>query len=207
MDDVFAPGAPWSEADLDIRAIDGQPEAGFESEDETYNRFLYERAWRDAKKGVSVTYLFRVKGVLAGFATVIMDRVRLGPREKPKGVTYQLIPAMKIAMMAVDRRFAGRGLGSFIVAYCIEFARSLRGVVGCRLVTLDAEPVRTSWYEGQGFVRNTEEQGYRLQLAAEMNRPLDQLPISMRFDLRDPERDRPTDENGGMAEEVEGMGE
>jgi GNAT superfamily N-acetyltransferase len=194
MDEIFVPGTPWTIADLEVRVIDGQPESGFACGDAQYDAFLYQRAWRDAKRGVTVTYLFHVKGMLAAYATLLMDRVRLGPHEKPKGVTYQLIPAMKIAQTAVDRRFAGRGLGKFVIGFSIEYARSLRAVVGCRLVTLDAEPHLRGWYEGQGFVANDEEQTYRLHLAAELGRPVDHLPVSMRFDLRDPVRDLPAGE-------------
>lgn len=36
-----------------------------------------------------------------------------------------------------------------------------------------------------GFKRNIEERESRQELAAARNRPVDDLPVSMRFDLRD----------------------
>lgn len=92
---------------------------------------------------------------------------------------------MKIAQLAVDRRFAGHGLGRFFIGYVVEHARTLRAFVGCRMITLDAEPELLAWYEGMGFRRNLEEQAYRARVAAESGRDLCALPVSMRFDLRE----------------------
>lgn len=188
MDPIFAPGTPWELHDLEMRVIDGQPPAGFDCGREAQNTFLYSRSWRDAKAGVTVTHLLSVKGVLAAYVTLMTDRIALGPEEKPRGVTWRLVPAVKIAQLAVDRRFAGRGLGRFLVGYVVEHARTLRAFVGCRLITLDAEPEMVGWYESMGFRRNLEEQEHRARLAAEMGREPDTLPRSMRFDLREAQR-------------------
>ena len=146
---------------------------------------LPDRALHDYGRGLSVTHMLYVKGIAAAYVTLMTDRIKLGTREKPKGVTYQFVPAVKIAQLAVATRFSGHGLGSFMVAYAVEHARTLREIVGCRYVTLDAQPHLIGWYEGMGFRRNIEEQRYRVQLAAERNRPAGDLPVSMRFDLRD----------------------
>lgn len=114
-----------------------------------------------------------------------MDRIILGLEERPKGVSYRFVGGMKIAQLAVDRRFAGYGLGRFMVGYAVQFARTLRPRVGRRLVTLDAEPRLVGWYEGMGFVSNAAEQEHRRRLAIEAGRPVEEIPVSMRFDLRD----------------------
>ena len=85
----------------------------------------------------------------------------------------------------VDRRFAGSGLGRYLLGYAVELATHFRGMIGCRYVTLDAQPHLLSWYESQGFKRNIEEQRYRRALAAARGRTGDDLAVSMRFDLRD----------------------
>ena len=98
-----------------------------------------------------------------------------------------MAPAVKIAQLAVARRFSGHGLGKFIVGYAVANPRAVRAVpgVGCRYLTLDSQPHLVGWYERMGFKRNIEEQRYREQLARERNRPVENLPVSMRFDLRD----------------------
>lgn len=185
MDPIFSPGAPWAAGDLDARTLDAPPPADFDCGAEEQNRFLHEWAWRDQRKGISVTHLIFVKGIAGAYVTLMADRIRLGPRERPKGVGYQLVPALKIAQLAVARRFAGYGLGRFAVGYAVECARVFCQEVGCRYVTLDAQPHLIAWYEAQGFRRNIEEQEHRRQLASERGRPAAEIPVSMRFDLRE----------------------
>lgn len=178
-------GTPWTHDDIEACAIDGQPSAGFDCGREAQNRYLYARAWRDAKAAVSVTHLVFIKGLLAGYVTLMMDRIALGPEEKPKGVTWRLVPALKIAQLAVDRRFAGNGLGRLLLGFAIEFARIARMSMGCRFITLDAEPELVGWYESLGFHRNLEEQSFRTRFALESERDIASLPVSMRLDLRE----------------------
>ncbi len=199
MDHVFPPGTPWELDDMEMRVIEGQPPAGFDCGRDAQNGFLYARAWRDAKACVSVTHLLFIKGIMAGYVTLLTDRLALGPDEKPRGVTWRLVPALKIAQLAVDRRFAGHGLGRFLVGYVVEYARTFRGAVGCRMITLDAEPELVGWYEGMGFRRNHEEQAYRARSAAESGRDAGALPLSMRFDLREARRRAVLETRGGVA--------
>ena len=186
MSSPFGIEVPFAIEDLDVHRLDDAPPGGFDCGAEEQNGFLYERAWPDAARGISVTHLLCKKGILAAYLTLMADRIQLGPREKPRGVAYRLIPAVKIAQLGVDRRFAGQGLGRFVVACGIETARTFRRSVGCRYVTLDARTeALAGWYERQGFVRNRLEQTMRVREAAERGREPDRVPISMRFDLRD----------------------
>jgi GNAT superfamily N-acetyltransferase len=45
-------------------------------------------------------------------------------------------PAMLIGNMGVDKKFRGKGLGSFIYEFCVGLARRLSKRVGCRYVYL-----------------------------------------------------------------------
>jgi GNAT superfamily N-acetyltransferase len=191
MSEFFREGTTWDEDDLEMRTLDGPPPAGFDCGADDQDRFLYERAWADACQGISVTHVLYVKGIAAAYVTLLSDRIQLGPKEKPKGVTYQFVPALKVGQLAVDRRFAGRGLGRYLVGFAVELATQFRGVFGCRYITLDAEPRLLPWYESQGFKRNIEEQRHRRALAEARGRPVDELAVSMRFDLRDARIDGP----------------
>lgn len=185
MNEFFASDTPWSESDMEMRTLDGPPPSGFDCGADDQNSFFYDRAWRDTCRSISVTHVLYIKGILAGYVTLISDRISLGPKEKPKGVTYQFVPALKIAQLGVDRRFASRGLGKYLVGYSVATAMQWRGVIGCRYLTLDSQPDLVGWYEGQGMKRNKEEQKYREHVAREKGRSVEDLAISMRFDLRD----------------------
>lgn len=187
MDFTFSAEAPWTLDDLDTRALEEPPPADFDCGADDQNRFLQERAWRDHQKGISSTHMLYVKGIPAAYVTLMADRIKLSPKEKLKGVSYELAPAIKVAQLAVARRFSGHGLGKFMIGYAVANARAVRAEigVGCRYLTLDSQPLLVGWYERMGFKRNIEEQRYREQLASERNRPIEDLPVSMRFDLRD----------------------
>jgi GNAT superfamily N-acetyltransferase len=185
MSEFFRESTAWSEGDMEMRTLDGPPSSGFDCGAADQNDFLYRRAWADACHGISVTHMLYIKGIPAAYVTLLSDRIQLGPKEKPKGVTYQFVPAMKVGQLGVDRRFAGQGIGRYLLGFVVQLAIQFRGVIGCRYVTLDAEPHLMGWYESQGFKRNLEEQRVRLALAEARGRRVDEMAVSMRFDLRD----------------------
>ena len=78
--------AAWSDVDLSVHALEGQPPLGFDCGRESQNRFLYQRAWRDSKAGVSATHLLFVKGIFAVYVTLLMDKIGLGPEEVLRSV-------------------------------------------------------------------------------------------------------------------------
>jgi GNAT superfamily N-acetyltransferase len=137
--------------DLEIRKLDGPPPLGFDCGREMQNSFLYSRAWDDQVERLSVTYLYFVGGILAAYATVCMDSLELGTREKIFKIRYRYVSALKLAQLGVHRSFQGLGLGKLVVADMIGFAQELAGQVGCRYLSLDAQPDLVAWYQGQGF--------------------------------------------------------
>ena len=182
MHSFIEPAAGWSEGDIEVVPLDGDPPTGFDCGRAEQNEYLYERAWRDQCRRLSATQLFFVKGMFAGYLATAADLVELGTREKDPGVRYRSLPAIKIAQLGVDRRFAGCGLGRSLVAYALGYARRVGAGIGVRYVTVDAKPDLERWYASQGFVRNRVVQKRR-----EEAHPGTILPVSMRFDLLDSE--------------------
>jgi len=166
--------------------LDGPAPLEFDCGAAEQNEFLHERAWRDARRGITVTHMLYARGIAVAFVTLMADRIVLGPRERALGVTYSIVPAVKIAQLGVDRRFSLRGLGRLLVAFAVRTALLIRSRVGCRYVTLDARTERlVAWYESQGFVRNRAEQKARVREAEQRGRAPDTVAVSMRFDLRE----------------------
>ena len=114
---------------------------------------------------------------------VCMDGLQLGSREKPRELHYRNIAALKLAQFGVDHAFQGQGIGSAIISDVIKLALDEAQRVGCRYVTLDAHPDLVKWYERHGFAVNKAMQKQRIAAAAGRNP--DQVPVSMRFDLRE----------------------
>ena len=168
---------------LSVRKLEGVPPSGFDCGREIQTRFLYEYAWHDQRQRVSTTYLYHVAELLAAYATVCMDAISLGRRERPSTIRYQEISALKLAQLGVDRLFQGRGFGAMAVAGVIALAIELSQRAGCRYVTLDAKPHLVEWYQSLGFEINQLKQKQRIEAAGTRNP--DEIPVSMRFDLRE----------------------
>lgn len=175
----------WTLQDLSFDRLEGEPPWEFDCGREEQNDYLARRALKDQEYGVSVTHLALVKGIVAAYFTWTMDAIRLYPHEKPDGVTYPALPALKLAQLGVVKQFQGFGLGRMLVAHTVVKAQELSAEVGCRYVTLDSQPDLCPWYERQGFKKNKLDQRERKKRAEEGGRDPDTLPVSMRFDIRE----------------------
>lgn len=189
---MISPRAGFTWDDVDIHQLDGEPPSDFDCGREEQTEFLYALARRYHEADLGKTYLVFVKGVLAAFFTLANDALTLGSRERGRDIPHPSVPALKLGQLAVDRRFQGSGLGRALVGFCVEFARRTGTTVGCRYLTLDAQPDLVRWYEEQGFVRNKLVQNERERRAAESGDPARQagVKVSMRLDLRLPASER-----------------
>lgn len=152
---------------------------------EMQNRFLREHAWDDQQEAISVTYLYFTAGIAYAYATVAMDAVSLGTRERPATIPYKNVGSLKLLQFAVDRRFHGRGLGRQVLRDVVALGREASSEVGCRYLTVDAQPDLVGWYQEQGFVVNRVAQKHRVEAAIAGGRDVEGLAVSMRFDLLD----------------------
>jgi len=94
------------------------------------------------------------------------------------------VSAIKLVQLGVRRAFQGGGIGRLAVADVLALARGISLRVGCRYVTLDAQPDLVGWYDSQGFRRNIYRQEQRIRDAVEHGRDPGTIAVSMRFDLR-----------------------
>lgn len=164
-------------------SLDGAPPPDFDCGRDEQNQHLHARAWEDQQRRLSTTYLLHRDGLVAGYATVCMDSLPLARRERGPTIRYQHVSALKLAQLGVDRRFQGLGIGREAVGFVVRLAVRIADQVGCRYVTLDAQPDLVGWYTDQGFVPNRLRQEQRLADAILHRREPGQVPVSMRFDL------------------------
>lgn len=167
---------------IEGHVLEGPPPVGFDCARHAQNRFRNERAWADQEELLSTTYLYRVEGRVAAYATVRMTGIVLGTREKPASIPYKQIAALHLVQLGVDRRFKGAGLGSYVVGDVIGLGWEVSEHVGCRYLALDAHPDLAGWYARQGFTINTTMQKQRIDASAGGESGAT-LPVSMRFDL------------------------
>jgi predicted GNAT family N-acyltransferase len=141
------------------------------------NSFLQEEALNEQNSGLNNTFLLFKDGHLAGFVSLCADSLKLSEKEKEsEGVSYETIPALKVARLAVDYRFHRNGLGKklldFSVANALHLANNFCGV---RFLTLDCYAHRLSYYKQYGFIEN--------EIHNDGRPP--HLPISLRLNIFD----------------------
>lgn len=74
------------------------------------------------------------------------------PKKYVRGLPPCDFPLILLARLAVDRRFAGRGLGHALISEALRISRRVADEVGCRCIITDSYRDRISWYAKYGFV-------------------------------------------------------
>lgn len=73
-------------------------------------------------------------------------------KRQVRGLPPYDLPMILLARLAVDRRFAGQGLGHALIAEAFRISLQVAGEVGCRYIITDAYRDRTGWSARYGFV-------------------------------------------------------
>jgi GNAT superfamily N-acetyltransferase len=127
--------------------------SGFDCGNPDFNEFLLEDALRDFRDNFSVTHIGRIRGEPAAYVCLVAAAYQTAAISHAATLRYPYrnLPAVKIARIATDLRFQGKGLGRGLVEYSMAIARRVRTLVGCHLLVTDALPERVNWYRDMGF--------------------------------------------------------
>jgi GNAT superfamily N-acetyltransferase len=111
------------------------------------------RIQREINACISQCWVLRCEDSLAGYVTLIADKLDLDqPILIDEGVQYQTFPAIKIGLLATDRR--AKGAGRRLVEWSIEYVASeIASAIGVRFLTVDAlyDEDMTPPYDASGF--------------------------------------------------------
>jgi GNAT superfamily N-acetyltransferase len=169
---------------LTVSILDAPPPRRFDCGRSDQNEFLHQHAWADQQHSMSTTYTFSRGELMAAFATVCLDGLRLAADERGSGVRFSQVGAVKLAQLGVHTAYHGQGVGSRAIGFVVLLAREVSERIGCRYVVLDSQPDLVEWYARQGFVHNRRWQEERVREAVKHRRDPARIPVSMRFDLR-----------------------
>jgi GNAT superfamily N-acetyltransferase len=93
-------------------------------------------------------------GVIAGFVTVTASE--LSPEilrgSKRRRLPKYPVPVLRVARLAVDEGFRGRGVGSLLLRAVLTLAAQVADDIGCLGVVVDAKPGAVAFYERLGFI-------------------------------------------------------
>lgn len=127
---------------------------GFECGDPVFDKWLRDYAGQNRQRDNAATWVIAdASRRVAAYASLSMTAVHRS--KAPPALAKQapeLVPALLLGRLAVDRRVAGRGLGTTLVGHVLATAADINTSVACRAVVvmaLNAE-VRT-WWQRLGF--------------------------------------------------------
>lgn len=75
------------------------------------------------------------------------------PENARRGLPRHPVPAARLARLAIDRRFQGRGVGTLMLTHALRRCYKASMEVAAFAVVVDAKPEAVSFYEGLGFIR------------------------------------------------------
>ncbi len=142
-----------------IRRLEESDQTGhFDCGDAPLNNYLIQHAWANqAKSSIGVTYA-AVDGAalrrVLGYFTIAMSSVprEAFPKKYVRGLPNYGLPLILLARLAVDLRFAGKGIGHALISEAFRISLRVSGEVGCRCIVTDAYRDRISWYQRYGFI-------------------------------------------------------
>ena len=141
-----------------IRRLEERDEVEhFDCGDEPLNNYLKRHAWNNQEKssiGISYVAVDEDASRVLGYFTLAMASVprEAFPKKYVRGLPPYDLPLILLARLAVDRRFAGRGLGRALISEAFRISLRAADEVGCRCIVTDAYRDRISWYAQYGFV-------------------------------------------------------
>jgi GNAT superfamily N-acetyltransferase len=128
-----------------IRRLEEHDEvAGFNCGDDPLNHYLQRHAWTNQQKmSIGVSYV-AVDDVaphaVLGYFTLAMASVPRDafPKKYVRGLPPYDLPLILLARLAVDQRFAGRGIGHALISEAFRISLRVADEVGCRAIVTDA---------------------------------------------------------------------
>jgi GNAT superfamily N-acetyltransferase len=119
------------------------------------DRFFQQYAGQNQfRHHIGTTYVLADKSNIAGFVTVSAGEItptKLSSVTRARLPEYPL-PILRIARLAVDKRFQGLGLGKKLLRASFELALDMKSRYGCVGVVVDAKPESVSFYQEFGFL-------------------------------------------------------
>lgn len=145
-----------SELDFEFRLLQaGDDRSQFCSGNIELDRFFQRYAGQNQfRHYIGSSYILHNKQLIAGFVTVSAGEMcaeNLNEDLKKRLPDYPL-PILRIARLAVDKRFQGLGLGKKLLGLSFKLALTMKFDYGCTGIVVDAKSESVEFYKKLGFV-------------------------------------------------------
>lgn len=126
----------------------------FDSGESALDDWLRRYAGQNRRRDTAATWVIATPdGRVVAYASLAMTAIDRSAA--PRAVAQQApnpVPALLLGRLAVDKEFAGLGIGSALVAYVLATAIELNAKATCRAVVVAALDARArAWWERLGF--------------------------------------------------------
>lgn len=126
----------------------------FDSSAPALDDWLRRYSGQNRRRDTAATWVIATpNGQVVAYASLAMTAIDRS--SAPRAVTKQApdpVPALLLGRLAVDKDFAGLGVGTALVAYVLATAIELNTKAACRAVVVSAlNPRARSWWERLGF--------------------------------------------------------
>lgn len=143
--------------------------------------WLIRYAGQNQRRDTAATWMLATPdGRVVAYASLAMTAIER--RTAPTVIAQRApdpVPALLLGRLAVDRRYAGRGIGTTLVAHALATAVELNASAACRAVVVTAVNARArAWWERLGFHSFDPSDSSRTDLyllTSEIEATLDQL--------------------------------
>ncbi len=120
------------------------------------NEWLRVYAWTNHNSGSARVYVSieSSAGLIAGFYSLSAGAVEhsQAPSRISRGLAHHAIPVVLIGRLAVDLRYAGQGLGRFLIQDAFKHILETAQIIGTRAVIVQAKtPEAADFYTKLGF--------------------------------------------------------
>ncbi len=128
--------------------------SSFRSGNEDLDRFFRKyAALNQFVHHLGTTYVAVEGGRIVGFVTVAPATVQREdfPSTRARRLPQYPLPALRLARLAVEMDFQGRGIGTGLLKYAFSLSLEMSARVGCIGVLVDAKPAAVRFYAQFGF--------------------------------------------------------
>lgn len=133
---------------------EGHDLSSFDCGVDALNRYLKLFAHQTQKRDGARTYVVLEDNRVIAYYTVVFGGIDWhdAPEYVRKGLGKYPIPIMIVARLAVDRTWAGKGIGNSLLLDAVQRALAASQIAGLRAVVVDAKDDRAKrFYETRGF--------------------------------------------------------
>ena len=131
----------------------------FDCGDENLNKYIKTHAYQNDCNNLSKTFVCLDENVVVGFVTLCNAQIEFKEMPDSYKIKYPRypVPSIKIARLAVEKHFQGRGYGKDILTFALKKAVQVSLEVGVKLIIVDVKEKSKEFYKKYGFVKLTEQ--------------------------------------------------